>query len=339
MNRFLRPVEVILKDDTYQGNKKFIDFELWHFEAVFDNGYSFLLGLMIYHLGKSGIVKTRFGVYNNRKTKVETNKTYLLSNAATSKETPFFEINGKLSIIFDQNHYEKTKEWCYNISISDNDNRVGLKFLGTTSGWKTKTDYTNWAAILPKATVTGSITQKGRKIPLRGIGYHDHNWGQSPIMFLKKIGWFCGTIFADTLKITWAKALRTSEKGELLVVINQDINKSLNKKGFFIIPPKNIIFTIKNYIYKHKRWIPSEINLKIRDMTTEDGLPVSAELHMKIYDIKYINFFTIQYCVCLVRTTGMLSLGSTTEYLNNSTQIIEFPSFISKDRKTQLLDS
>jgi hypothetical protein len=335
MGRFLPPVQVLPINDAYQGHIKNIDFELWHFEAICDNEYSVLLGVMIYRLKKSGIVKTRLGIYKNGVANVVSNKTYLLSNVALSNEFLSIKMNDKLRIIFDQEHYNKTGEWMINISIKEHDFTVDLKFIGTTTGWKTKTNYTSWAAILPKAAVIGSMTLKGQQIALKGKGYHDHNWEQSFTILQKKHGWFCGTIYADSLKITWAKEINNQAGGQV-VIINQDTNKSNKKRGFYNIPTENVTFTMTDTILKNGHRTPTEIKLKIKETTVEDNISVSAELLMKICDVQEIRFFTTRYYVCLVKITGTLKLNTTEEHLQNSSQVIEFPNYLVDKHRTEL---
>ncbi|MCU0850644.1 MAG: hypothetical protein MUC80_05125 [Candidatus Thermoplasmatota archaeon] len=328
MGRFLYPVPVIPRDDAYQGHIKNIDFELWHFEAICDNDYSLLVGIMIYRLRKSGIVKTRLGIYKNGKAELISNKTFLLSDVVLSDEFLSIKLGQWLQIHFDQEHFNRTGEWIIDLSINDHDCSVKLKFLGITNGWKTKTEYTCWAAILPKAVVDGLLILKNQKISLKGKGYHDHNWEQSFAILQKKHGWFCGTIYADSLKITWAKETSNSTEGEV-VIVNQDTNKFNKNKGFYVIPPKDVTFTLTDVIRKDGHRIPSEIKLIIRS-TIEENIPFSAEISMRINDLQEMRFFTTKYYVCQVKATGVLKLGTTEEHLQNSSQIIEFPSYLGK---------
>ena len=325
MGRFLPPVKVLPFDDAFQRHMRTIDFELWHFEAIFDNGYNLLLGVMIYRVKKSGIVKTRLRILKDGVADVVSHHTYLFSDIILSEEFLSIDIGDKLHIMFDQDHYKKTGEWIINISISERHYTLDLKFIGVTTGWKTKTKYTSWAGILPKATVLGSMALQGEKILLQGKGYHDHNWSQSLTIFLNRQGWFCGSVYSDTLKITWAKEVQNTIDGGQLAIINRDATISDDEARFYIIPSKDIIFTVKSSMVKYRHRIPSEIHLNIKETTIKDALPASVELWMKIVDVQKKRFFTLQYYVCLVKTTGVLKLGSTEEYLQDSSQLIEFP--------------
>ncbi len=334
MGRFLPPTEVLPIDDAYKGHIKNIDFELWHFEAICDNEYSVLLGVMIYRFKKSGVVKTRLGVHKNGRANIISNNTYLLSDVALSDDFLFIKIQDALQIKFDQDQYNKTGEWKITISIKNHDCSIDLEFTGMTTGWKTKTNYTNWAAILPKATVNGSMTYKGQKIALTGKGYHDHNWDQSFTLLQKKHSWFCGTIYGDLLKITWAKEINNPTGGQVMV-INQDTNKSNTKKGFYTVPLQNITFTMTGARLKNKHNMPSEITLKIHEIASEDDIPIYADVSMKVYDVQKIRFFTTKYYVCLVKTTGILKLGTIEEHLENSPQIIEIPALTVYTHRTE----
>lgn len=121
MGRFLAPVPVIPRDDAYQGHIKNIDFELWHFEAICDNEYSLLVGIMIYRLRKSGIIKTRLGIYKDGKAEFISNKTFLLSDVVLSDEFLLIKLGQWLQIHFDQEHFNRTGEWMIDLSINDHD--------------------------------------------------------------------------------------------------------------------------------------------------------------------------------------------------------------------------
>jgi hypothetical protein len=39
----------------------------------------------------------------------------------------------------------------------------------------------SWVIAMPRAKVTGTLTLAGKKIPISGLGYHDHQWGSVEI--------------------------------------------------------------------------------------------------------------------------------------------------------------
>lgn len=331
--RFLRATDITPQDDAFHGNINLLDIEWWYFDAVFDNGYSIHVGVRIYHIRNSGIVQSRINIYKNGKVEVESLKTDLLNNFYTSYDQPCIHINNKPVVEFDQAHYKKTGGWRYRILLKIDYHDVDLTFTGTTQGWKVETSDTCWTVALPQAKVTGAITVNGHKIAVNGVGYHDHNWGYSPTTAFKNLGWLWGRITGDTLNMTWAKTMQTTEKGDLLTIINQDKNSAQSKKEFYSIPPTNITFTPRNFVIDHRRWIPSEFDLQITNTISDDHIPINASIHMKTFYTQHERIFTYHYWRYHVKTTGKISVGSTTETLDEKPQIIEFLSFKSQGRR------
>ena len=325
--RLLKAADIEPRDDAFHGNINLLDIEWWYFDAVFDNGYSIHIGVRTSHIRNSGIVQSRINIYKKGKVEVETIKTHLFSNFYTSYDRLLLRINDKPIIEFDQEHYEKTGEWRYNVSLTIDHHAVDLTFTGTTKGWKIETSDTCWTVALPKAKVTGTITVNKCTISVKGVGYHDHNWGYSPTTSFNNLGWFWGKITGDTLTVTWAKTMQSNEKGDLLAIVNQDRNKSQNEVEFYSTSPGGISFTPKNFVYNHRRWIPTEFDLQITDTVSDDHIPMDASIHMKTVDIQHTRIFTAHYWRYHIETTGKISVGCTTETLDGKLQIIEFLSF------------
>ncbi len=332
-NQFLRATDITPQDDAFHGNINLLDIEWWYFDAVFDNGYSIHVGVRTHHIRNSGIVESRINIYKKGKVEVDAIKTDLLSNFYTSYDHPCIHINSKPVVEFDQNHYKKTGEWRYHISLKIDYHEVDLTFIGTTQGWKIETLDTCWTVPLPKAKVSGTITVNRRTIPVKGVGYHDHNWGYSPSTAFKNLGWFWGRITGDVLNITWAKTMQTTEKGDLLAIINQDKNNAQNKKEFYSIPPTNITFTPKNFVNDHRRWIPSEFDLQITNTISDNHIPINVSILMKTFFKQHARIFTAHYWRYHVKAIGKISVGYTSETLDEKPQIIEFLSFKSQGRR------
>ena len=54
-------------------------------------------------------------------------------------------------------------------------------------------DYFAWLAAVPNGDVDGTITINGKEKKIKGSGYHDHNWGNTPLQKLfKSWTWFRG---------------------------------------------------------------------------------------------------------------------------------------------------
>ena len=80
----------------------------------------------------------------------------------------------------------------------------------------------------------------------------------------------------------------------------------------------------------HRRWIPSEFDLQITDIILDNSIPINASMHMKTFYKQHARIFTAHYWRYHVKTIGKISVGSTTETLDEKPQIIEFLSFKSQ---------
>jgi hypothetical protein len=329
---YSKAVAITPKDDAFHGTMNCVDVEWWYFDAVFDNDYSIFLGIRTIHIGNSGVVMPRFEIYHKGKVEFDVLQTNFFRDFETSLNTPFVKLFDKKVIELDVERYKKTGEWRYNVSFKIGKHAINLTFTGITKGWKIETPKNSWAVALPKAEVTGSITVNGIEIPVKGIGYHDHNWDYSLITTsFSKIGWYWGRIIGSNMNIIWAKTIESLEKSNLLAIINSK-KEMLIENEFITINPANISLTVKNFVFDHHRWAPTEFVLQIKDRVSDNSIPVDIDITMKASSSKHSKIFTAHYWRYHVLVTGIISIGSIKEKLKDSPQIVEFLSFKSQGR-------
>ena len=323
-SKFLKAVEINPKDDSHHNNFKFIEIEWWYFDAIFENGYSIHIGFRTYHIRKIGLVQSRINVYKDGKLISKNLKIDFFSKFFVNKNFPTIKINDKTIVHFDEDAYKNNKQWIYKINLSINDNQVDLLFKGVTEGWKIETPDTCWAVALPKAIVTGEIRINGQKIQCRGVGYHDHNWGYSPVTAMNNLGWYWGRARSETMTVTWAKTIQDRLNKQTISVLNIDHDTFYN-----INPEKIKIFTLDYEIKKGKK-VPKIINLEINDDTT-NNFCINSNVTMEIIDIQYTRIFTIKYWRYHVLTKGKVSIDNKCENFFDIPQIIEILKFKDKD--------
>lgn len=324
---FLEASAITPQDDAFHGSINVVDIEWWYFDAVFDNGYSVTVALRTIHRGKSGVMRSCIEVYKDGKAEVEVVKTYLFRDFHTSGSIPFVRLGDKTVVEFDEERYNKTGEWRYHVSLKIDEYAVDLTFTGITKGWKIETPKNSWAVPLPKAKVDGTITVHGAVIPVQGVGYHDHNWDYSITTAVKNSGWFWGHITGDTLTLIWAKTMKTSGLHTLIAVVNQTQESTSYEKGFITINQDAIVLTPKDYVYSHRRWIPTKFEFHIHDVVSTMNLPVHATLTMELIDVRYSRIFTAHYWRYHMKTSGSITVGLKTETFTDAPQIVEFLSF------------
>lgn len=87
----------------------------------------------------------------------------------------------------------------YEIYFKNEDLEIKVKLNGNAPAWRPhtghiffgKTDYFAWLPSVPEGTVDVAITENGATRLLTGTGYHDHNWGNAPMMNLMH-HWYWG---------------------------------------------------------------------------------------------------------------------------------------------------
>ena len=61
-------------------------------------------------------------------------------------------------------------------------------------------DYFAWLSAVPNGVVSGDLVVNGKSTKLSGSGYHDHNWGNTPLQYLfDDWVWFRGEIEDKTI--------------------------------------------------------------------------------------------------------------------------------------------
>lgn len=338
--KIVRAEPITPLDDAFHGTFNFLDIEWWYFDAIFDNGYSVHVGVRTFHTKHHGVVKLRIELYKGGKVLAEVVKSDLFERFLLSPNFPSVKHNKDSIIFFDIDHFKKTGEWRYHVSLTINEYAVNLIFTGLTQGWKFETPENSWAVALPTAQVQGTLTIHDQIINVKGIGYHDHNWDYCITTAVVNSGWYWGRITGNTLNVIWAKTIKDQRQQRLLAVVSQK-NQSLQKNmpPFINIDQKHLSLWLKNYQYEHRRWIPTEFQFHIKNASLDKTIPIQANLSMKVIDVQHSRIFTAHYWRYHVSTTGSISIGNQSEIFDNSPQIVEFLSFkpIKKSHEESLL--
>lgn len=307
--------DITPKDDAFHGSNGFA-LEWWYFDAIFDNNYSFHVGITTFSIRGYGIISPALEIYEDMKLAIGLREIYPFHHFQISKEIPFIKLFGETILEFNQDRYDDTGEWVYNVSLRMDGQEINLQFIGTTKGWKTD----GWAVSLPKADVNGTMIINGNCIEVNGIGYHDHNWNYSISAPIEEYGWYWGKIAGNALNVVWAKTMRIPWKEQIIVVLNRD-QEGRDQGGYINIEPENIHFDAKDYIWDHG-WIPTKFCLCVHDDF------VDINVTMETLNIHHTNWWPIaRYWRYHVRTSGYICLHSDNETVNetvNKIQIMEF---------------
>jgi len=96
---------------------------------------------------------------------------------------------------------------------------------------KAGSDYFAWLAAVPNGNVDGTITVRGEEKKINGSGYHDHNWGNTPLQKLfKSWTWFRGKAGPYTVILAELNAVESRGGFDIPILFVADKNKVLVDK-------------------------------------------------------------------------------------------------------------
>jgi hypothetical protein len=103
----------------------------------------------------------------------------------------------------------------YTIHVEIDDVKADIQLHGTVPPWRPDTDkgkdyYFGWLPAVSKGNVQGTITIAGQSQKVTGIGYHDHNWGNVPMVKMFH-NWYWGRAQIGQYSLI-ASYLKTQDK-------------------------------------------------------------------------------------------------------------------------------
>ena len=162
-------------------------FEWWYLDASFDNGYSLVTSWQMANMKIKGVLKSfrliEFAIYDPQGKKTAALPMFKAGNYNASKSS--------CDVIMGSNHL-KGNYPRYDIDFLEGNLGCTLSFENLTQGFRNPPDgvkyfsqkpdrYMGWVIAQPRAKVTGKLIVNGNEIPVTGVGYHDHNWGNCPM--------------------------------------------------------------------------------------------------------------------------------------------------------------
>lgn len=169
-------------------------FEWWYLDARFDNGYSCVL---TWHWRneflKPHVPTIQIFIYTPE------GKRYVGLDAIDPKECTASE---KYCDVRMGSSFLRQEGNVYVMAMRSRNVGCELKFEGTIPGWKYgegmlpvegKNIVEAWVIPCPRAKVEGKLFIKDKEIPVKGDGYHDHNWGNTDLYDIFH-GWYWGRL-------------------------------------------------------------------------------------------------------------------------------------------------
>ncbi|MBN1375350.1 MAG: hypothetical protein JXA01_04270 [Dehalococcoidia bacterium] len=175
-------------------------YEWWYMDAVFDNGYSVGMSWQISDpkfVGDDGPTRlAQFAIYDPSGKKTSADAVFAPEEVKASKTSCDVTMGS---------NYLKGSIPVYNVEFHNGDLGCKLTFENMAEGFRSPPDgvayftknpdrYIGWVIAQPRAKVTGTLFFNGKEIPVSGVGYHDHNWGNIALSDMYNY-WYWGRIF------------------------------------------------------------------------------------------------------------------------------------------------
>ena len=172
-------------------------FDWWYFDAHFDNGDHFVV---MYSLNDTRLnprqPSVRLNIYPKGELEIRKIKEYTEADVTTSYE--------KCDATFGQeyckdcgDHYELyTMIDGYGAKLKLNKKNHPF----TTEGYPVPM---GWTVAVPSGPIEGELYKGGQAIKVKGIGYHDHNWGEKSLAGAFK-NWYWGKIHTPDISVDYS---------------------------------------------------------------------------------------------------------------------------------------
>ena len=172
-------------------------FDWWYFDAHFDNGDHFVV---MYSLNDTRLnprqPSVRLNIYPHGQPEISKIKLYKEEDVTTSYEKCDVTL-GKEYCKDCGDHYE-----LYTM-IDGYGAKLKLKKKNhpfTTEGYPVPM---HWTVAVPSGPIEGELYKGGKAIKVKGIGYHDHNWGEKRLAGAFK-NWYWGKIHTPDISIDYS---------------------------------------------------------------------------------------------------------------------------------------
>ena len=277
------------------------DFEWWYFDARLEGGYT-AVGFFRAAHERTGKTAVEIVIYKPNGERIQKFVNYKRSDLTVSRELANVQIGHNYVKV----DYSNPDLPIYDVFLDEDGLGFHLKFTAKVHGWMPgngRTEfgdkgYFAWCVPFPRAVVDGNIWIGEDRMPVKGIGYHDHNWGNIKMpMYLEY--WYWGRLYSENFTMVYAY-IKCNKKMDnyaikvLMLAKNEDIiissgeydliqenfaydNKAANKY------PKSLTFKIPNQL---------ETTLDVQEIIDSGNI-------LELFNINSIIRFIVKYILRL----------------------------------------
>ena len=180
-------------------------YEWWYFDASFDNDYHVAVAFHYRNVFMGSMIPTiQLMIYKPDGTKV--------ARYAACSENETYACPDYCDVVMEDSWAKDTSDGL-EIYMKIKDVGVHLTFKNVVPGWTPGTGFLyhdskkeqigGWVIPVPRGDVEGELFIKDETIPVKGSGYHDHNWGNYRSSDTTK-GWYWGRIHSKKYTIVYS---------------------------------------------------------------------------------------------------------------------------------------
>lgn len=196
--------------------------EHWYFDARLDNGDYFV------------------AMYMSNDHRLDNPQPSVRANIYESTGNEIAELQvidtSKVTVDYDRCNVKMGDNYCidhgnyFEVYSKINGNGAHLKYYPQHPSWsKSPSKFgMGWTVAIPYANVEGFLFKDGKKIPIKGKGYHDHNWDTKP-MKNKYEYWYWGKVHTEEISIVYAVLVPLSGKKPITALLVTDKNGTIIK--------------------------------------------------------------------------------------------------------------
>lgn len=184
--------EIKIWEDGHRTNGKIGEYEWWYFDSKLDDGSSLVI---IFFTNPITTYGTGYAPYVSFDLK-RPDGTYISHECHPLKKDYFFSKD--CCDVRIGNSYIKGNLNEYEIHFENDEIKADVKLIGNVPSWRPYSGiiehgkhYFAWLPSIPEGKVIVNVNLENEILSFTGTGYHDHNWGDTPMFFLMH-HWYWG---------------------------------------------------------------------------------------------------------------------------------------------------
>jgi predicted secreted hydrolase len=276
-------------------------YEWWYFDASFDNGYHAVVTFHYRNVFLRPMIPTvQFMIYRPDGTQVARYEACGAGEIHAARE--FCDVRMGRNWVRDCGDR-------YELFMAIRDASVNLRLRNRVPGWKAATGYlyrdetpgrvSGWVVPVPHGEVEGELRIGDEVIPVKGSGYHDHNWGN--YRFHETFhSWYWGRIHNDAWTVVYGWVIPQDPEAPvvspLLVARKDEIVLSTNMLRAELTDPETDGRTGKQFMKSLRLDCATEgvdLSLCVRTTRTIEFMRMPKALPWDQYYYRFLADYTL----------------------------------------------